>query len=409
VTMTMPRDGGVLAREPSLEPRLESIYRQHYGFVWSTLLRLGVPAEAADDACQDVFLIVFRRLDTFEGRSQVRTWLFTIARRVAFRHRRGARRAERKANALAAEPRPHQSLEESFEKRRAADMVLHALDELDEDKRTAVVLHVFEGMSGPQIAETLGLPVDTAYSRIKAGRRVLRTRLRALGIEEDPGLYHAARRQTQPNAETGRRVAALLAARLGAAPLVTATAWKGLVAAVALGLVGYAGARALEGSSPPAPTSVAAVAPADDEQTPPPRPAAHPPQPPPLAAPPEIETTPPPVAQPKRARARTATAPQLEAADRLREEVALIGGVKAALDGGRPGDAMTRLDEHARRFPEGELTPERRGYRAIALCELGKQTEGRGTGRTFAKAHPGSTLAGRVRAACGLEEEAVDK
>lgn len=89
--------------------------------------------------------------------------------------------------------------------------------------------------------------------------------------------------------------------------------------------------------------------------------------------------------------------------DGLQEEVALIGAVKSALDRGRPADAIRRLDEHARLFSTGELSLERRGYRAIALCELGKDIQGRGAGRTFVKAHPNATLAGRVREACSLQ------
>lgn len=391
------------ADEPTLEPRLEALYREHHGFVWSSLLRLGVPSSAVDDACQDVFLIVFRRLDDFEGRSEIRTWLFAIARRVAFRHRRGAQRAERKARALAAEPPRLISLEELFEKRRAADLVLEAMDELDEDKRAAMVMHVLEGMSGPEVAATLGLPVDTAYSRIKAGRRVLRARLSALGVADDPRVYEAARRQTRPAAGARRRVAALLAARLAGSPFVAATAWKIAAIAVAVGAIGLVGARVLQSPASPSPAVTAARAPAEVESP------ATPPVVAPVPAKPVVVAASP---DPEPELAATVTKPRAAPAvvgddpgDRLREEVALIGGVKAALDDGRPSDAMKTLDDHARRFPEGELAPERRGYRAIALCTLGKDAQGRGAGRTFVKRHHGSTLAGRVRAACGLQEK----
>lgn len=399
--------GAIPADEPTLEPRLEALYRAHHGFVWSSLLRLGVPSSAVDDACQDVFLIVFRRLDDFEGRSEIRTWLFAIARRVAFRHRRGAQRAERKVQALAAEPQRLISVEELFEKRRAADLVLEAMDGLDEDKRAAMVMHVLEGMSGPQVAATLGLPVDTAYSRIKAGRRVLRARLSALGVADDPRVYEAARRQTQPSAAARHRVAALLAARVASTPFVAAVAWKVAAVVVAVGALGWAGARVLHGPTSPS-AAVAADAPVDaSESTPVAEPSPTPPVVMPAPAKPvavdaDVGADPPPaVVRPRATRAAAGGGP----ADRLREEVALIGRVKAALDDGRPSDAMMELDDHARRFPDGELTLERRGYRAIALCALGRDTEGRGAGRAFVKGHPGSTLAGRVQVACGLREK----
>ncbi|MCR9162543.1 MAG: RNA polymerase sigma factor [Nannocystaceae bacterium] len=395
--------GDIRADEPTLEPRLEALYRQHHGFVWSSLLRLGVPGSCVDDACQDVFLIVFRRLADFEGRSEIRTWLFAIARRVAFRHRRGAQRAERKVKALAAEPRRLISLEELFEKRRAAELVLEAMDALDEDKRAAIVMHVLEGMSGPQVAETLGLPVDTAYSRIKAGRRVLRARLSALGIDDDSRVYEAARRQTRPTAGARRRVAALLAARLGTAPLLTGVAWKVAAAVAVFGTTAFVGARALGRSTPPTMGAIPEQVQPDEPAVPPSAsPAGSVAAPVQLAAAVEAAT---PSVRVRSKRRDAARAPTVDSADRLRDEVVLIGGVKAALDDGRASDAMRQLDEHARRFPEGELTLERWGYRAVALCALGKRAQGRGAGKTFVKAHPGSSLAGRVRAACGLQEE----
>jgi len=402
VTMSMSGEVQASQVEPRLEPRLEALYREHHTFVWSTLLRLGVPSASVDDACQDVFLIVFRKLGEFEGRSQIRTWLFSIARRVAFRHRRGQQRAARKSQALAAEPRRIQSLEELFEKKHAAGLVLQVLDTLDDDKRTAVVLHVLEGMSGPEIAQMLGLPVDTAYSRIKAGRRVLRSRLRALGVEDDPAVLDAARRQTRPSSDARRRVAALLAVRLGAAPAVASSIWKGVAAAAFLGVVGVAGARAV--SQPRANTVVVDRTAPKDLPSAPVRAADVSPSSSAPAVPPQAVAVEP-ESQPKPAVVRSRGLPVAPSAvDRLREEVALIAAVKAALEAGRPADAMAGLDQHARDFSHGELALERRGYRAIALCRLGKETQGRGAGRIFIKAHPTAALAGRVRAACGLEK-----
>src|SRR5262249_39359428 len=72
---------------------LEEIYEQHADFVWRTLRRLGVVDADARDASHDVFLIVHQNLTRFEGRSSLRTWLFTICRSVARDFRRQQRRA----------------------------------------------------------------------------------------------------------------------------------------------------------------------------------------------------------------------------------------------------------------------------------------------------------------------------
>ncbi|NJL96066.1 MAG: TIR domain-containing protein, partial [Anaerolineae bacterium] len=66
-----------------VEPRFDAVYDEYFEFAWRSLRRLGVPTEALDDAVQDLFLVVHRRLDSFEGRSSLRTWIFGIALRVA--------------------------------------------------------------------------------------------------------------------------------------------------------------------------------------------------------------------------------------------------------------------------------------------------------------------------------------
>lgn len=389
---------------PRLAPRLDAIYREHHGFVWSTLLRLGVPRSQVDDACQDVFLVVFRRLETFEGRSQLTTWLFSIARRVAFRHRRSLSRRSRKTRALGSEPQHVRTLEETVEQRDAATRVLAALDALDPDKRTVLVLHVFEGKSGPQIAEMLGLPLDTAYSRIKSGRRMLRTRLAAEGVVDQVAVLEAACAQTRPDAKARRRVAALLAAKLATqSSTVTAVLWK-LAAAVVL--VTATGAAVTHTRSADAQPPVAQAQVQTEAQSPvePGHPSSSP-EPAAVVPRAEAQSPSPSPASVRPEPVRPVSRPRPDPGpDLLHEEVALIGRVKAALDDGRPTDAMVSLDEHARRFPRGELVVERRGYRAVALCELGNDTQGRGAGRTFVRAHPRASLASRVRAACGLQK-----
>jgi RNA polymerase sigma-70 factor (ECF subfamily) len=62
---------------------LRAIYQQHARFVWLSLQRLGVYPSDLDDVAQDVFVIVHRRLDSFDRRARVTTWLFGICMRVA--------------------------------------------------------------------------------------------------------------------------------------------------------------------------------------------------------------------------------------------------------------------------------------------------------------------------------------
>lgn len=159
-----PRDAA-----PAL--RLADVYEAHVDFVWRVARRLGVPDAALDDAVQDVFLVVHDRLPTFEGRSSLRTWLFGIVRRVARDHRPSARERplDDAPDARSEADSPHEALE-----RAEAARVLHRLlDALDEEKREVFVLAELEEMPMPEVAEALGVNVNTAHARLRAARREL--------------------------------------------------------------------------------------------------------------------------------------------------------------------------------------------------------------------------------------------
>lgn len=153
----------------------EEVYDEHAELVWRALRRLGVPEASVDDALQDVFVVVHRRLADFEGRSSLRTWLFGIALGVARNHRRSARRRAPEG-ALAAEvdddlPAPDSKGPEGRVQSAEAVRTLYALlDQLDEDKRTVFVLADLEEMTAPEIAATLSLNLNTVYARIRAAR-----------------------------------------------------------------------------------------------------------------------------------------------------------------------------------------------------------------------------------------------
>ena len=168
-----PRSPKTGAAPPLLS--FDDVYDEHAEVVWRGLRRLGVPEASVDDAMQDVFVVVHRRLGEFEGRSSVRTWLFGIALGVARNYRRSARRRAPEG-ALAAEvdddlPAPDSRDPEGRAQNAEAVRTLHALlDELDEDKRTVFVLADLEEMTAPEIAATLSLNLNTVYARIRAAR-----------------------------------------------------------------------------------------------------------------------------------------------------------------------------------------------------------------------------------------------
>src|SRR3954470_20523583 len=80
------------ARRESPGPTVKSIYEEHARFVWLTLQRFGVEPADLDDVAHDVFVVVHRRLDSFDGTSRMTTWLFGICMRLAANYRRRRRR-----------------------------------------------------------------------------------------------------------------------------------------------------------------------------------------------------------------------------------------------------------------------------------------------------------------------------
>jgi RNA polymerase sigma-70 factor (ECF subfamily) len=147
------------------------VYERHFDFVWRTARRLGVESAQVDDVVQEVFMVVHRRAGEFEGRASLKTWLFGITRRVVANHFRTARRKPAEPYGEN-EPRDARGLDAESELATAeGNRVLHALlDELDADKREVFVLAELEEMTGPELAQALGLNLNTAYARLRAAR-----------------------------------------------------------------------------------------------------------------------------------------------------------------------------------------------------------------------------------------------
>jgi RNA polymerase sigma-70 factor, ECF subfamily len=162
----------------------EDLYEQHFDFVWRSLRVLGVRYEVVDDAIQDVFCAAAKQLGRFEGRSSLRTWVFGIVQNTAFNYRRThSRKLDRleplDEGLVSGEPTPHAHAEG----KEAANLVSAFCSDLDESRRAIFVLALLEGVPATEIASSLGLPVNTIYSRIHALRQALRQRLEAREVE----------------------------------------------------------------------------------------------------------------------------------------------------------------------------------------------------------------------------------
>jgi len=148
----------------------DGIYTECFSFVWRCLRGLGVPEAQLDDAAQDVFVVVHRRLAEFAGRSAVRTWLYGIVRNVASNHRRSvARKGHAKPldNEVASRaPGPLEHAEEA----EAARFVQAFLSGLEPKRREVFMLVLLEELSVPDAAAALEIPLNTAYTRLRLAR-----------------------------------------------------------------------------------------------------------------------------------------------------------------------------------------------------------------------------------------------
>lgn len=154
-------------------PTFDAVYADHHDFVWRNVMRLGLPYDQVDDAVQEVFLVVARKLAQFEGKSSVRTWLFAITIRVCKHLQRGRIRHDRFRRKLGAVERTRSNHTRPDQRSDAARTLHRLLAKLDEGKRHVFILSELEGMTGPEIAQTLNLSLPAVYARLRAAKIAL--------------------------------------------------------------------------------------------------------------------------------------------------------------------------------------------------------------------------------------------
>jgi RNA polymerase sigma-70 factor (ECF subfamily) len=120
--------------------QFKELFDEYAPFVWRAMRRLGVAPSDVDDVCQEVFVILYRRLPQFEGRSSLRTWIYSVCGRVALAYRRKRRRqlAELEHELLDGDkgfPSVQATASEDVDFNRALAELDRALDSLDDDFR----------------------------------------------------------------------------------------------------------------------------------------------------------------------------------------------------------------------------------------------------------------------------------
>jgi RNA polymerase sigma-70 factor (ECF subfamily) len=169
--------------------RLTDLLRAHYASVWRTLRQLGVGEAHVDDAAQEVFIVLSRRLSEVRAGSE-RTFLLSSAVRVAANYRRSwhVRHEVADEQTLATERDPQPTVEQMLDQKRLRQAFDDLLQRWPEDIRTAFVLFELEGLTAPEIAQITETKLGTVTSRLRRGRELFQAgaqRLRARAAGDD--------------------------------------------------------------------------------------------------------------------------------------------------------------------------------------------------------------------------------
>jgi RNA polymerase sigma-70 factor (ECF subfamily) len=148
----------------------DALYNEHFDFVWRSLRRLGVHASLVEDATQDAFVVVHRRLSDLREDASAKAFLFGIALRVAHDYRRRARRKPTTSLDTEQAPSAVSSPFEHAAKAQAASLVERFMAELDDEKRAVFALADLEGMTAAEISQALNVNPNTVASRLRAAR-----------------------------------------------------------------------------------------------------------------------------------------------------------------------------------------------------------------------------------------------
>ena len=163
----------------------DTIVRQYRRKVFNVAYKFVGRHDEAEDLTQDIFLKIFKSLDTFDRRANFQTWLISVSRNLCIDHYRSVRKEretiDREADtAELSAAAPGQSQIAALEQRDRVELLREALAALPKTLRTAVLMRDIQELSYHEIARVLRLPEGTVKSRINRGRSELARQIRKL-------------------------------------------------------------------------------------------------------------------------------------------------------------------------------------------------------------------------------------
>jgi RNA polymerase sigma-70 factor (ECF subfamily) len=168
----------------------EAIVRMYRRKVFNVAYKFVGRHDQAEDLTQDVFLKLYKSLDTFDRRANFQTWLISVSRNLCIDHYRAVRKERETINRDVdpsdfAPASPDTRVDTQLEQRDRVKLLRKALDKLAPTLRTAVMLRDIQELTYQEIADRLHLPEGTVKSRINRGRTELARQIQRLREEQD--------------------------------------------------------------------------------------------------------------------------------------------------------------------------------------------------------------------------------
>lgn len=185
--MVEPEGPKASALAASAQDTFVDVFRAYAAYVLALLRRLGVHEADAEDVAQEVFVVVHAQLAGFQGRSTLKTWICGICVRKVSEYRRKAHR--RREVMLAVVPEraaPDDGQEQQLEQKQQAALLQQGLSRLTDKQLQVFVLYEIEELSMAEVADALGCPRFTAYTRLHAARRAMRAFLESAAPPAEP-------------------------------------------------------------------------------------------------------------------------------------------------------------------------------------------------------------------------------
>lgn len=377
------------------------LYSRHFRLVWSVVGQLGMRGAVREDAAQEIWIVVYRRLHTLDPEASERAWLCAVARKVVWRLRRNTQRFDARVAAFADAPRCAPA--DASTRYEAATTAAEALRCLSDAQRSVLVLTLVHGFTAPEVSAALELPLNTVYSRL----RLARQRLSA---------FEVRRQELEDALESGERPPEGVRQRVLAAVLPwVQSPWVAAATVKAFALGGVLGGvlvPASVSSLDPAPAALRPSILAQLGPRNPPSPRGAEPRRPvnvPAAASDPVATSLPvsAVRTPARPETPTLNAPAAIPlpGPLLDDESRLLARAQRALRGQQPEQALRLLRQHELQFADGRLVDVRDGASVRALCALGRTDEATRMRRRLAARRPGSAIATAVEGVCAQADD----